>query len=134
MTIFSKDRTPGSTSGVGTNGNDSAEAKADFWLNVGYETGDEKYPFVSLAQGIALDKIADKAMSNNPEYSQLCQAQNALRDELIAEGSKLAPGETAVISHPDMPLAIQIRRVNPEGATAPSGDNPLMRSVIAVSE
>lgn len=82
------------------------------WLNVGYPfTNDEgEADFVGLDRGIPLDQIADVRGNGF-----LAQAKNQLRDELLELAHQLEPGEAKLIQlGEDSPLAIQIRRVNPE--------------------
>ena len=111
-------------------------AKAQFWLNVGYvsEVKDEDgtYRFVSLAQGIPLDNIeALPTNSRNQGFAQFRQAQNELRDDLLAEAKKLKPGEDVIFDGGPNGLSIQLRRVQDEQA-APTGENPFRRRLETV--
>ena len=88
------------------------QEKSELWLNIGYQTDvkdDSGKPvFVSLARGIPLDQVPEQATnSSNEGFAFLRAAQNDLRDQLLAEANKLAPGETAVFT-----MEVQVRRVN----------------------
>ena len=126
----------------GARSNNSAPAaddrpKAQFWLNVGYisqvKDEDGTYRFVSLTQGIPLDNIESlPTNSRNQGFAQFRQAQNELRDDLLAEAKKLAPGEDVIFDGGPNGLSIQLRRVQDEQA-APTGDNPFRRRLEPVS-
>ena len=109
-------------------------AKAQFWLNVGYlsdvKDDDGTYRFVSLAQGIPLDSIESlPTNSRNQMFAHFRQAQNDLRDDLLTEARKLAPGEDVIFDAGPSGLTFQLRRVNDEQA-APIGDNPFRRPAL----
>lgn len=91
-------------------GNAGTQAKAQYWLNVGYSTGHEKLDFVSLPMGIPMDAADKKELRGDPnsEIVQFLQAGNDLFDEVMAEAENLAPGEATIIT---IPLQIQLRRV-----------------------
>lgn len=118
------------------NNNASAEPEvkterkqAEFWINVGYETGDEKYPFVSLPLGVPLSLDDRKEIRGTSEYVNFLSAQNGLLEELIELAGQLEPGEDTIFSHPEMPLALQLRRVRGEVAPTETTENPLARRV-----
>jgi hypothetical protein len=84
--------------------------KTKFWLDVGYQQNDEKYPFVSLLNGIPLDTMADADTKvNNREFAALRKRMNVLRDTLLARAERLEPGETVIISNGDGGLDIRLR-------------------------
>jgi hypothetical protein len=101
--------------------------KAQFWLNIGYKTGDDKYPFVALPNGIPLDMSDQNELRGNSEYVQFLSAQNDLLTQIIEEASKLQPGEDKIIEHPEMPLAFQFRRIREDAAHVPADQNTLSR-------
>ena len=100
---------------------------AEFWLNVGYLTDNEKYPFIALPVGIPLSLDDRKEIRGSSEYTQFLSAQNDLLEELLEAAARLNPGEEEIISHPEMPLALQLRRVRGEQEQVPAGVNPLSR-------
>lgn len=112
---------------AGTSNSSADKPKAQYWLNIGYETGDATYPFVSLPNGIPLDITDALTVTGKPEFAQFRTAQNELLEQLIEQAADLEPGEDAIISHPDMPLAMQLRRVRGEVAPISSAENPLSR-------
>ena len=105
-----------------------ARPKANYWLNIGYVSNvkdeDGTYRFVSLAQGIPLDTLESLSVNHrNANYAHFRQAQNELRDDLIAEAKKLAPGEDLIFEAGPSGLTFQLRRVSDE-QQAPTGENP----------
>lgn len=111
-------------------------AKAQFWLNVGYvskvKDEDGTYRFVSLAQGIPLDNIETLATnSSNQNFAYFRQAQNELRDDLLAEAKQLKPGEDMIFTAGPSGLTLQIRRVRDEQAV-PTGENPFRQKLQSV--
>lgn len=110
--------------------------KAQFWLNVGYvskvKDDDGTYRFVSLAQGIPLDNVETLATnSSNQNFAFFRQAQNELRDDLLAEAKQLKPGEDLILEAGPSGLTFQIRRVRDEQA-APTGENPFRQKLQSV--
>lgn len=109
----------------------SDKVQAEYWLNIGYLSNvkdeDGTYRFVSLSVGIPLDTapVLDTS-SRNESYSFFQQARNQLRDEILKEAAKLAPGEDVIFDAAPNGLAMQVRRV---GAPAPAatGVNPFAR-------
>lgn len=106
MKSFGKQPTPGNG---GTKKED--KPKAEFWMNVGYETGDPEYPFISLPMGIPLDTMerADET-ANNPAFAEFRQAQNLLLDQIMEQASQLQPGDSIILPLEGCALAVQIRR------------------------
>jgi hypothetical protein len=96
-----------------------------FWLNVGYhaEGADEKFQFVSLPLGIALDAVEPfQVRGQNEEFKMFRFAQNDLLAEIRDAAAKLQPGESITLN-----LEVQLRRVS-EDATAVAPDaNPFKR-------
>lgn len=78
---------------------DAAENKSsDFYLNVGYEQDDEKYPFVSLG-GVALDHERKvKGTVRDRGYAAFLKKQNSLREMFLGRAQELAPGEAIIVS------------------------------------
>lgn len=103
----------------------SERPKAQFWLNLGYETDDEARPFVSLPQGIALDtQEKEKTNSSNKDYAAFNAAKNNLLDQLLEAAASLAPGESMIV-----PLQIELRRVNGEQSEVPMDQNKYARKL-----
>lgn len=120
--------------------------KAEFWLNFGYvsdmQDDDGTYRFVSLVTGVPMDTLETLPVnSRKTSYAQFNQARNELRDDLLVEARKLAPGADIIGSLLEVEarhaagdteytgrniLTYQIRRVSDETA-APTGDNPFRR-------
>lgn len=102
--------------------------KADFWLNLGYEsdhvneeTG--KRLFISLPTGIPLDtqEYVDTNVSN-PQFAAMRSAQNDLLDQLVAHAQHLQPGEECLIT-----VQVQLRRVKAPAAPINPDNNPLIK-------
>jgi hypothetical protein len=93
---------------------------AEFWLNPGFVTGNEKYPFVSLPLGLPLSLDDRKEIRGNSEYANLLSAQNDLLEEIIEQAQKLAPGDDMIVMMP-----VQIRRVRGEQEQVAASENPL---------
>lgn len=96
-------------------GNQQEREPAQFYLNIGVQTNDEKYPFIDLAKsGIALDRVPMHDVRGNldTEYKQFQALQNDLAEKFIQRAEQLQPGETAIVAiDEDTGLCMQIRRV-----------------------
>lgn len=113
-------------------------AKAQFWLNIGYDSGvedaDGKTRFVSLPTGIPLDTQEPlPTNSRNAEFRAFQSARNDLMAQILDVAKSLAPGEEKIIAMGDNGLAIQIRRVNEEQAEIPVETNQFARKVVLVA-
>lgn len=107
-------------------GQQADQEKAEFWLNIGYETsvtnedtGKEETIFVSLARGIPLDSIKpfDVSKTRSDNMAALRDAQNGLHESFMAEARALEPGEAKLlIVDADIGLAVQVKRVKAEQA------------------
>lgn len=88
--------------------------RSDVYLNIGYETGDADYPFVSLPFGIGLDTMqqAQPPRRGDTDYAAFVAAKNALLADLQKMAESLAPGEEVILSMPGSEggLVIQMRR------------------------
>lgn len=85
---------------------------AQFWLNIGYRTEDETYPFVSLAQGIPLDTITALPITGrNEAFREFQSARNDLHAQIMDMAKALEPGQDRIFDT-DTGLSIQIRRVD----------------------
>lgn len=115
-------------------GNPADRPKAEFWLNVGYDSGvkDEETGesrFVSLAAGIPLDSIEKlKTNSSNRTFAQFQAARNELHDQVMAIAAKLEPGQSVIVDT-GTPLQVQIRRVREEIEDLDSSDNQFVRNL-----
>lgn len=105
--------------------------KAEFWINLGYEsdhiveeTG--KPLFISLPQGIALDTQEHLPTNmSNAQFAAMRAAQNDLLDQLVAHaGATLQPGEETIIT-----LQVQLRRVKAPAAPINPENNPLVKKI-----
>jgi len=99
-----------------TNINQQEErAPAEFYLNIGIETGDPQFPFIDLCKsGIALDRVPENNVRGSADtpYKQFLASQDALRQAFLDRAGQIAPGETAIIAlDEETGLAMQIRRV-----------------------
>lgn len=105
---------------------------AEIWMNVGYETGDAKYPFVSLPFGIPVDTQRPLELrGQDATFHAFTAARNDLLEQIQTMASKLAPGEDVIISSGEGGLALQLRRRNGQ-AVAPAADtNPFARELFA---
>lgn len=99
---------------------------AQVWLNIGYETGDEEYPVVTLPFGIAVDTMKTLAIprGKNEKYLEFVQRRNLLLEEIQNAADALAPGEDVTIGGTEGGLILQLRRREGEAAeaTAPAED------------
>lgn len=95
---------------------------AQVWLNIGYETGDEEYPVVTLPFGIAVDTMKTLAVprGKNEKYLEFVQRRNALLEEIQNAADALAPGEDVTIGGTEGGLILQLRRREGEAAEAPA--------------
>lgn len=104
--------------------------KAEFWINLGYEsdhiveeTG--KPLFISLPQGIALDTQEHLPTNmSNAQFAAMRAAQNDLLDQLTAHAQHLQPGEDTIIT-----LQVQLRRVKAPAAPINPENNPLVKKL-----
>lgn len=112
---------------MGSSNTAQDKPKAKFWLNVGYETGDAKYPFVSLPLGIPLDMSDANELRGSNEYVNFLSAQNSLLEQIIEQANTLAPGEDRIFAAGDSGLAFQIRHVRGEVEATPADQNTLAR-------
>lgn len=111
-------------------GNTSDQPKAQVWLNIGYslppQGDDDKYTFVSLPVGIALDTMEGITVrGKDPEYREFQSARNDLMEQLQEMASKLAPGQAGTIK-----LEVQMRRVEDEQAPVATEGNRFARPVV----
>lgn len=104
--------------------------KAEFWINLGYETeamNEEtgKPYFISLPQGIPLDtqELADTNV-RSPEFAAIRNAQNDLHSQIMDHVKDLAPGEETFIT-----LQVQVRRVKAAVAPIDPANNPLIKKL-----
>lgn len=101
--------------------------KAQFWLNIGYQTTviedkEEVTKFISLPVGIPLDTMELREVKgSNADYRALLSAQNDLLEQLKAHAAKLEPGDETIIG--EGALVIQLRRVKAEDVAIPADAN-----------
>lgn len=112
-------------------------AKAQFWLNFGYDSGvpddNGKNRFISLPQGIPLDTMELlPTNSRNADFRAFQSARNDLMGQILDVAKTLEPGEEKIIALSDNGLAVQLRRVNEEQAEIPAGDNQFSRKLALV--
>lgn len=95
---------------------------AQVWLNIGYETGDEEYPVVTLPFGIAVDtmKTLPVPRGKNEKYLEFVQRRNALLEQIQLAADELSPGEDITIGGVEGGLILQLRRREGEAAEAPA--------------
>lgn len=104
-------------------------APAQFWLNIGYRTDSELYPFVSLAQGIPLDTITPLTVGGRNEAFRAFQsARNDLHTQIMSLAEALKPGEDRIWEC-ENGLAIQIRRVEEPQQTIEPENNEFARKL-----
>lgn len=107
------------------NTTETVREPSKYWLNVGYtvDGADEKFGFVSLPLGIALDAVEPfQVRGQNEEFKMFRFAQNDLLAEIRDAAASLQPGEAITLN-----LQVQLRRVT-EDATAVAPDaNPFKR-------
>ena len=148
MPVTNTNLTLGQRLGMGTNGGNLASGqqteqpkeRAEFWLNFGYATGNDKYPFVSLPKkgfnggrdsnnGMALSMNDLLELRGSAEYKNLLAAQNELLEETIKLAEELEPGESVEFELQGFPIpgmALQLRRVEEQTTTEVAPDqNPL---------
>lgn len=104
--------------------------KAQFWLNVGYESevtleGEDKPRFISLPMGIPLDSMElAKTNGQNANWLKQQHARNDLLQQLLEKAATLAPGETAVFT-----LQVEVRHVAEELAPVDPSANEFVRKL-----
>lgn len=107
--------------------------KAQFWINLGYESDlpanpeepDGKKLFISLPQGIPLDTQEHLPTNmSNAQFAAMRSAQNNLLDQLIEHAQTLQPGEDCFVN-----VKIQLRRVKAEQAPIDPANNPLIKKL-----
>lgn len=119
---FDRARTFGQRTGMVTADNTNEKPKAQVWINIGYETADPNYPFVSLPMGIALDTMEPIALrGRNEDFNAFVGAQNDFLAQVKKGAESLEPGEDMIIGL-EGGMAIQIRRVS-EAVQAPAPEN-----------
>lgn len=126
---------------TGNAGATEQRSAAQFWLNIGYETGHEKYDFISLPKkgmdgerdklnGIPLNLEDILDVRGNSEYSQVLAAQNELLEDIIEAANEMNPGETVNFPIPDFPIpgiCLQLRRIADQTATVDKANNSFSR-------
>jgi len=102
------------------------EAKAEIWLNIGYETGDPEYPLITLPFGIPIDTQGESPLrGQNPKFLAFTKRKNELLKQIQAAGAKLAPGEEAIIGGTEGGLVLQLRRRATDSADLPVDEDLL---------
>lgn len=118
---------------VSSNSKTEDRPKAQYWLNVGYDSGieddDGKSRFVSLPTGIPLD-TQEKLPTNsrNAEFRAFQSARNKLLEQILSVAKSLAPGEEKILN-----LSLQLRRVNEEAEDIPADENAFVRKLDLVA-
>ncbi len=114
---------------LGSGVNNQDRPKAQFWLNVGYDSGVEdaegKSRFISLPTGIPLDtQEMLPTNSRNQDYRQFNSARNDLLKQIMEVAKTLQPGEERELN-----LTLQLRRVNGEQEEIPADENQYSRTL-----
>lgn len=113
----------------------TARPDAEVWLNIGYETGDETYPVVTLPFGIPIDTQAPLKLNGRDQgFLAFTGARNQLLEDIQAAAESLAPGEDMIIGGLDGGLVLQLRRRNSTAEQPAPENNPLMRKFEFVSK
>ena len=109
-----------------------ARAKAQVWMNIGYEIevpsteGTMETRFINLPMGLPLDTMEEvPTTSSNQVFAAMQVAKNDLLKQLLAAAAELAPGQERIVN-----LQVQLRRVNDANANAMLADpdvNPFLR-------
>lgn len=104
--------------------------KAQFWLNVGYESevvleGEDKPRFISLPMGIPLDSMEPaKTNGQNQVWLKQQHARNDLYDQIMTKAQELAPGETIVFN-----LQVEVRHIAEDAAPIDPSVNEFVRKL-----
>ena len=117
----------------GNNSNNEERPKAQFWLNIGYDSGiedqDGKSKFVSLPTGIPLDtQEALPTNSRNRDFAAFQSARNDLLQQIMDVAKTLEPGEERTLN-----LTIQLRRINDDQEAIEPKDNLYVRPLQLVN-
>ena len=109
------------------NSNNEDRPKAQYWLNIGYDSGiedqDGKSKFVSLPTGIPLDtQEALPTNSRNRDFAAFQSACNDLLQQIMDVAKTLEPGEERTLN-----LTIQLRRINDDQEAIEPKDNLYVR-------
>lgn len=119
----------GARSGV-VNETPAARPESDVWMNVGYETGDPKYPMVSLPFGIPIDTQQPlKITGRDADFIAFTGARNQLLAEIQDLAATLKPGEEVTLGGGTDGLVIQLRRRNGEAEAPAVGENRFARTL-----
>lgn len=78
--------------------NGTVRGQSEFWLNIGYRKDCEKYPFVTLSQGVPVDNLVLKEVTvrtveNNPVWAEFAMDCNDLTKDIVEIAKGLAPGQ-----------------------------------------
>ena len=110
---------------------ETEKVDAQIWLNVGYLTGNQEYPFVSLPFGIPIDTQQPLELrGRNADFNTFVTHRNKLLEQIKQAGDALAPGEEAYLSMigdneeigPGLGLVIQLRRRESKDAAKPTNE------------
>lgn len=109
----------------------SNRPEADIWLNIGYETGDEQYPLVTLPFGIPIDTQNPRSVrGNDPKFLMFVDAQNGLLEQIQKMAAELAPGDSTIIGGGEGGLVIQLRRRAGQAETPDRDTNPFLKDLL----
>lgn len=81
-----------------TNTSNGTFKKSEFWLNIGYRKDCEKYPFVTLSQGVPVDnlvlkEVSEKTVKDNPVWADFAMDCNDLTRDIAEIANGLEPGQ-----------------------------------------
>lgn len=106
------------------------QPKAQFWLNIGYDSGvvDEatgESRFIALPVGIPLDTQEHvNANARHDGYAAAQAARNDLLDQMMAVAQTMDPGESRILK-----LDIQLRRISADREPVKSDQNPFVKKL-----
>ena len=115
-------------------GSKEQKPKAQFWLNVGYDSGipDEngENKFVSLPVGIPLDGMELlPTNSRNKDFAAFQAARNDLYEQIMEVCKSLEPGESRILGDSSGGLQVQVRRVNDDAAAPDLATNQFAKKL-----
>lgn len=114
--------------------NGGNRAKAQIWLNLGYQIevptsdGTMETRFINLPMGLPLDTMEEVATtSSNEVFAAMQIAKNDLLKQLLAAAADLPAGGERIVN-----LQVQMRRINDTNANVGLADptvNPFLRKL-----
>ena len=109
----------------------AGEPQAEVYANIGIETGHEKYGFMSLPRGVAIDTQQPKQVRGSDEdFVNFTYGQNELLAWVQDQAKSLKPGESVILTG----LTIELRRRGGAVEKPASANNPFSLSALTTAK